>query len=815
MSVVITDSDVRFPATYRIRIVNYFKSLLLACLGAGLMHVTGVSAATSSNTIVRFELRHGQTVWGKMDVELFDTLKPITVSNFLHYVRSGSYDRTILHRVVPGFIVQGGQYTIQNPYVDSPANYMNRIVEGPSIASEATNSPVIPNTFGTIAMALSTTTVGTNNVPDRDSATTSWYFNTTDNTADLPEYTVFGKVKSGSKYLSYFNTISEEFGYINMFSLNYLFSVCDLLTIDSDTDVGLQNLPVFYWYFDCPYYSDLFNVQISIIKSVEDGADNAAPKLKLVYPLASTVITNSSLTVTGTVSDNVAMDSIRVYLGSNTPVTATITGNAWAAPLTGLGAGTNAILVEATDEAGNRFTASTKFFFRVPLPLTILPSSGTGSGTVYGLTNGQMLDVGRIYMISARPDPNNFFITWAKSNINVSGDLNYRFFMETGMAVNAQFETNLFPYVKGTYQGLLVNTNVAEQRSSGYLTLTVSEAGAYSGKLLFNGGTTPLSGNFSILNGSASEFLFNQPGLSGFTRLNFSLNLLTPDNKITGVMTNLTTFSVPAYVATNLVFTNFTETNIVATNIWVTNIVNTAWSNSLTADRLVFNSKLNPAPQAGKYTVIFPTDSNSASGPAGDGYGTVTVNTGGAITFSGVLADGTKAAQKTFLSADGNWPLYVPLYKTNGSLISWVNFSDEDTTDFSGLFNWFKQAHTAKYFGGGFTNEATLLGSRFTPPNTTNQMLFLTNAVVGFTNGNLVADFANDVTLDPKGKVTNQDANNLSFSINSGNGLVSGSVTPPAGGKPVAFKGAILQKGTNAAGFFLGTNASGSVRLGR
>ena len=810
MSVVIPVSDVSFLPTFRTPTVNKLKYFLLACVAAGITSVTDVSAASSSNTIVRFELRHGQTVWGKMDVELFDHDKPVTVSNFLHYVRSGAFDRSILHRVVPGFIVQGGQYTVPNPYVSLPANYMNRIPEGDPIPSEATNSPVIPNTFGTLAMALSSD--GTN--VNRNSGTTSWYFNTADNTIDLPEYTVFGKVKSGSKYLTYFNTIFEEEGIINMFSLNYLFSTCDLVTIDSDTDVGLGELPVFYWYFDCPFYSDLFNVQISIIKSVEDGADKAAPKLKIIYPIASTVITNDSLTVTGTVTDNVALDSLRLYLGSNAPVLATVTGNTWSATLTSLPAGTNAILMEATDQAGNKLTATTRFFFRVPLPITILPPSGTGTGITFGITNGQVLDVGRRYTISARPDPGNFFITWAKSNINISADLNYRFYMETGMTLIAQFETNLFPFIKGNYHGLFVSTNLVEQRSSGFLTLSVSDVGAYSGKLLVNGGTIPISGNFNI-QGSATEFLFNQPGLPGFTRFNMSIDLLSPDNQLRGWMTNLNTFSVTNYIATNLVYVNETITNTVATNIWVTNTFYSAWTNDVTADRVVFNSKINPAPQAGKYTVVFPSDTNSASGPAGDGYGTVTVNTSGAITFSGVLADGTKAAQKTFLSTDGNWPLYIPLYKTNGSLVSWVNFSDEETTDFSGLFNWFKQAHTAKYYGGGFTNEATILGSKFTPPKTTNQMLFLTNAVVGFTNGNLVADFANEVTLDPKGKVTNQDANNLSFSINSGNGLVSGSVTPPAGGKPFAFKGAILQKGTNAAGFFLGTNASGSVRLGR
>lgn len=791
-----------------------FYILLVACVLAGLASVSDVSAASSSNTIVRFELRHGQTIWGKMDVELFDHEKPITVSNFLHYVRSGAFDRSILHRAVPGFIVQGGQYTVQNPYVALPANYMNRIPEGGPIASEATNSRVIPNTFGTLAMALSSD--GTN--VNRNSGTTSWYFNTADNTADLPEYTVFGKVKSGAKYLTYFNTIFEEEGIINMFSISYLFSTCDLVTIDSETDIGLSELPVFYWYFDCPFYSDLFNVQISIIKSVEDGADNKAPKLKILYPLASTVITNDSLTVTGTVTDNVALDSLRVYLGSNAPVLATVTENTWSAILTGTSAGTNAILMEATDEAGNKLTATTRFFFKVPLPITILPPSGTGSGITFGITNGQILDVGRRYTISARPDPGNFFITWAKSNINISGDLNYRFYMETGMTLIAQFETNLFPYVKGNYNGLFVSTNIVEQRSAGYLTFSVSDVGAYSGKVLLNNSVVPFSGAFEKVpqsENTATEFMLNAPGLPGFTRFKFSLNLLNPDNKLTGWMTNLNTYITSNYITTNVVFTNFNSTNVEPTNVWILTTNTPAWSNSLTADRIVFNSKLNPAPQAGKYTVVFPTDTNSASGPAGDGYGTVTVNTGGAITFAGMLADGTKAAQKTFLSADGNWPLYIPLYKTNGSLVSWVNFSDEETTDFTGLFNWFKQAHTAKYFGGGFTNEATLLGSRFTPPNTTNQMLYLTNAVVGFTNGNLAADFANDVTIDPKGKVTNLSDNSLSLSINSGNGLISGSVKQPGNGLPVAFKGAVLQKGTNAAGFFLGTNASGGVRLGR
>ena len=336
-------------------IVNKLKCLLLACLTAGVFSAVNTTAATSSNTIVRFQIRHGQTPWGNVDVELFDSLKPITVSNFLAYVRSGAFDRSILHRAVPGFAVQGGQYTVQNPYVATPATYLNRIPEGPAIASEATNSPIIPNTFGTLAMSLSSTGSGTNTVVNRESATTSWYFNTGDNSTDLPEYTVFGKVKSGGKFLTYFNTISEDDGIINMYGLNYLlFSDCDLLTIDSETDIGLQELPVFYFQFACPSYSDLFNVQISIIKSVGEVSDTTSPKLKIVYPVRTTVTTTDSLVVTGTVTDNVAVESLRVYLETNNPVTATVTNTAWSVTLTNVPAGTNYILAEATDSAGNR-----------------------------------------------------------------------------------------------------------------------------------------------------------------------------------------------------------------------------------------------------------------------------------------------------------------------------------------------------------------------------------------------------------------------------------------------------------------------------
>jgi len=211
--------------------------------------------------------------------------------------------------------------------------------------------------------------------------------------------------------------------------------------------------------------------------------------------------------------------------------------------------------------------------------------------------------------------------------------------------------------------------------------------------------------------------------------------------------------------------------------------------------------------------LIIPIDTNSAAGPGGDGFGTVSVSTAGAVSFSGTLADGTKVTQKTTLSKNGQWPFYAPLYQGRGSLISWVAFTNETDTDFDGLFNWFKQAQTAKYYPGGFTNEAMIGGSRFVPPTATNLVINITNGIVGFTNGNLTTDFTNLVMLDAKGKVLNQGANKLSLSISKSSGTFSGSVTPPDGGKTISFKGALLQKQNSGSGFFLGTNASGRVSL--
>jgi len=117
-----------------------------------------------------------QTSLGNFDVELYDQSAPLTVQNFLNYVRDNDFDGSIFHRSVPGFIVQGGGFKTD----------FNQVPADPAVQNE----PGISNTRGTIAMAK----LGGN----PNSATNQWFFNLADNSSNLNNqnggFTVFGKV---------------------------------------------------------------------------------------------------------------------------------------------------------------------------------------------------------------------------------------------------------------------------------------------------------------------------------------------------------------------------------------------------------------------------------------------------------------------------------------------------------------------------------------------------------------------------------------------------------------------------------------------
>jgi len=95
----------------------------------------------------------------------------------------------------------------------------------------------------------------------------------------------------------------------------------------------------------------------------------------------------------------------------------------------------------------------------------------------------------------------------------------------------------------------------------------------------------------------------------------------------------------------------------------------------------------------------------------------------------------------------------------------------------------------------------------------TGRILNLTNAVVLLSGGNLPLSYTNDIILGLNSKVTNFSPNTLTLSFTPASGLFKGTFKPAGSTRSVSLNGAVAQKATNAAGFFLGTNQSGSVLI--
>ncbi|MHB0980258.1 MAG: peptidylprolyl isomerase [Thermoleophilia bacterium] len=164
-----------------------FALLAVGCGSQASETTTGPNAGPNtgegnvSNSNPRVELK---TSMGVIVLELDSAAAPISTENFLAYVADGSYDGTIFHRVIPGFMAQGGGFTLD----------MNQKASKPPIKNEAGNG--LKNLRGTVAMARTGVV---------DSATAQFFINLVDNgfldhTANTPQgygYAVFGKVVSG------------------------------------------------------------------------------------------------------------------------------------------------------------------------------------------------------------------------------------------------------------------------------------------------------------------------------------------------------------------------------------------------------------------------------------------------------------------------------------------------------------------------------------------------------------------------------------------------------------------------------------------
>lgn len=153
------------------------------CMLAAVGLAVAVPSAFAANPQVELD-----TTAGKIRIELYPDAAPKTVENFLAYVQAKYYDGTQFHRVIPGFMIQGGGYT--SDFKEKPTR--------PPVRNEAEQSSKagLLNVPGSVAMART---------PDPHSATAQFFINVADNKSlnfrePTPQgygYTVFGKVIAG------------------------------------------------------------------------------------------------------------------------------------------------------------------------------------------------------------------------------------------------------------------------------------------------------------------------------------------------------------------------------------------------------------------------------------------------------------------------------------------------------------------------------------------------------------------------------------------------------------------------------------------
>lgn len=168
-------------------LVNLISKVIRTGFWLRLLLLAGVVSAVGLATIHAEAKKGGRPVVvfsmpdGDISIELFPEKAPITVKNFLDYVESGFYDGTIFHRVIPGFVIQGGGFTSD----------MQQKTTQAAIKNEADNG--LKNARGTLSMARTS---------DINSATSQFFVNLKDN-ANLDHgpgsfgYAVFGRVIDG------------------------------------------------------------------------------------------------------------------------------------------------------------------------------------------------------------------------------------------------------------------------------------------------------------------------------------------------------------------------------------------------------------------------------------------------------------------------------------------------------------------------------------------------------------------------------------------------------------------------------------------
>jgi hypothetical protein len=499
-------------------------------------------------------------------------------------------------------------------------------------------------------------------------------------------------------------------------------------------------------------------------------ADATKPGVIINSPTNNARFTTAPLNVRGTASDNCLVTHLIYQLNANPSQSFTGTAGrniSWSIPVQPQ-PGTNTVRVWSVDTSTNQsLPAQRKFFYSVRSPLTVT-ISGAGSATPY--VSGAQLEIGRGYEITAVPAASNLFVAWRDANGGLlSSKAKLVFLMQQNLELRAEFMTNPFSSLAGSYNGLFYQTNGVTADSSGFLRLTLGGLGSYSALMLSAGKTNKFTGKFDAISGQSHISL-----LRGKTPLTLDLQL-----------------------------------DVTGASDFISGVVRgAAWQAELFAPKFGFSAATPATDFAGRYTFSLFPDSDAE--PFGFGYGAGVVSLTGGLALSGKLPDGQKFSHGASLSASGLWPLYAHPYSGKGVIIDWIAFRSPPAVDDS--FGTWRRPPIAgsRYYAAGFTNTLIVAGSPYSyVPGT--RSLNATNAMVILSGGNLAAPITNAVVLNTNGQFLNASTNFMKLYVSTASGVYTGAVR--AAGRTVRIDGVLLQDRNAGRGYFFGTNRAGRVNI--
>jgi len=297
----------------------------------------------------------------------------------------------------------------------------------------------------------------------------------------------------------------------------------------------------------------------------------------------------------------------------------------------------------SVDFAGNFSTNTTRTFtYVVNSSITV---QVRGLGVVSPNLNGRLLEIQKFYQLIARPASGQIFGGWEGAMISNKAVLNFQ--MKSNLHLTANFIPNPFPRVKGTYTGLIFETNNVRPQTSGSFKLNVTSRGTFSGRLTIQNKNYPLHGQFDY-SGYAKVPVLRRPLLPAVATLNLDF---LDTNKIGG--------EVISAIVTNVIVTNALATNTVTTNI--------GWSSVLLGNRTVPIAEFNPDLRGDEFRFdLKSSEENFGSAVAQFDAG----------RLRGRLSSGEPFSQTLSLSRNGRSPFYSSLNNGSAVLVGWLTLEN-------------------------------------------------------------------------------------------------------------------------------------------